>query len=579
MGPLFYYELVRLARRGRSTLLRCAYVVAVYGALFYAYHQRFPAHDVMRAPFASPGFVGPADMARLAEGFVSSILWVQTLAIFALTPPYLSGAIVQEKEKRTLELLLTTHLTDREIVLGKLLARAAHLGGILLAGLPLLALTQLWGGVDFNLLLAAFLATGLNLLAVGAICVYCSTHSHTSTAALFSSYGLSVILLGTCLGPLATPVGVFGEVTRWRDMDLSRSNSFLVAVCVAVNGAVTFFGAGQAVRNLRPDELPVRNATYGPPPAPGSEPAADPMRPPAPEAPDLSRRLINLPPVGDRPLLWKETYCGAGEALSPDIDRSLLRQWPLTMLALVSAALPFWTIRWSSLPSQPGKDGAIELLNILQRLAVLIAAGVWCCGLAYRAAGTVSREREQRTLDGLLTLPVSRVTLLGAKWLGPALQARLAGYWLAGLVAVGLLDGLIHPLSALLVTLAVASHAAFLGSLGLWLSVTTRNTTRARVSLAVVLFVFFGLGLVRLVAEPDQNMFSRVPPAVSEAGANAPGAWWYLSFSWDEFAAARAGADAAFFPRLTAGVLGSFAYAGLAGVLWLSACWQFRGEG
>src|SRR3989442_1369449 len=29
VGPLFYYELIRLARRGRSTVLRCVYALAV----------------------------------------------------------------------------------------------------------------------------------------------------------------------------------------------------------------------------------------------------------------------------------------------------------------------------------------------------------------------------------------------------------------------------------------------------------------------------------------------------------------------------------------------------------------------
>src|SRR5438270_8263329 len=29
VGPLFYYELLRLARRGRSTVLRCAYALTI----------------------------------------------------------------------------------------------------------------------------------------------------------------------------------------------------------------------------------------------------------------------------------------------------------------------------------------------------------------------------------------------------------------------------------------------------------------------------------------------------------------------------------------------------------------------
>src|SRR5262249_11663219 len=156
---------VRLARRGRSTVVRCAYAVAVFLALYASYQSRFPEHRLLDEPFASPASVSPGDLARLAERFVSAILAIQSLAILVLTPAYLAGAVVEEKERGTLDLLFTTHLRDREIVLGKLAGRLVHLAGILAAGLPLLTLVQLWGGVDIYALLAAFLVTALNLLA------------------------------------------------------------------------------------------------------------------------------------------------------------------------------------------------------------------------------------------------------------------------------------------------------------------------------------------------------------------------------------------------------------------------------
>ncbi len=34
MGALFYYELVRLARRPRTMIIRCGYIVAVFVTLF-----------------------------------------------------------------------------------------------------------------------------------------------------------------------------------------------------------------------------------------------------------------------------------------------------------------------------------------------------------------------------------------------------------------------------------------------------------------------------------------------------------------------------------------------------------------
>src|SRR5438270_3573618 len=116
VGPLFFYDLVRLARRGRSILLRVTYALALFAALFVAYQIRFPTHDLLTAPLASPKSVPPGELSQLAGHFVFSIFLVVTAAIFVLTPAYLAGAVAEEKERRTLELLFTTHLSDGEIV-------------------------------------------------------------------------------------------------------------------------------------------------------------------------------------------------------------------------------------------------------------------------------------------------------------------------------------------------------------------------------------------------------------------------------------------------------------------------------
>jgi ABC-type transport system involved in multi-copper enzyme maturation permease subunit len=123
VGPLYYYDLVRLARRGRSTLLRCAYATALLAALYFAYRERFPDRDPLFAPFGSAPTVPGGQLAGLASVFVLAILRAQTVGLFVLVPAYVAGAIAEEKERQTLELLFTTGLRDREIVLGKLAAR------------------------------------------------------------------------------------------------------------------------------------------------------------------------------------------------------------------------------------------------------------------------------------------------------------------------------------------------------------------------------------------------------------------------------------------------------------------------
>ena len=125
-----------------------------------------------------------AQLAHFAGSFAVVILALQGVAVLLLTPAYLAGAIAEERERRTLELLFTTHLTDREVVLGKLFSRLTHLAGVLLAGLPVLSMLQLWGGVSLSVLLAGFAVTGLTLLSVGGVSMLCSVLCRTSLGAV-----------------------------------------------------------------------------------------------------------------------------------------------------------------------------------------------------------------------------------------------------------------------------------------------------------------------------------------------------------------------------------------------------------
>ena len=50
VGPLFFFDLVRLARRGRSTVLRCAYAFSLLVILCFLIVNSFP-HWCCSAPF------------------------------------------------------------------------------------------------------------------------------------------------------------------------------------------------------------------------------------------------------------------------------------------------------------------------------------------------------------------------------------------------------------------------------------------------------------------------------------------------------------------------------------------------
>ena len=67
-----------------------------------------------------------------------------------------AASIALEKDRRTLDFLLATRLSNAEIVLGKLAACMTFLVAGFAAGLPIMLLLHPLGGIDLRLILLAY---------------------------------------------------------------------------------------------------------------------------------------------------------------------------------------------------------------------------------------------------------------------------------------------------------------------------------------------------------------------------------------------------------------------------------------
>jgi ABC-type transport system involved in multi-copper enzyme maturation permease subunit len=188
-----------------------------------------------------------------------------------------------------------------------------------------------------------------------------------------------------------------------------------------------------------------------------------------------------------------------------------------------------------------------------------------------------------QTLDGLLTLPVERERILGAKWLGSILRGRHLACGLAAYIALGLVCGAIHPLGALLLALAICIHIAFLASLGICLSLVSRNTLWANFTMALVLLLVFVGSWVVLVYSvaltgsrglPRQSWWT----TFSEFGLNPPRTWWHLAFSWEQFDREILNGTGLFRESYGACLAGMLAFAIATVIFWLAARRRFRQE-
>src|SRR5262249_20751631 len=235
-GPLLGYDLVASTRRGQHLGLRLIVAAVLLRGLYLLYVGKGmdPFEDMTNKR------VRPQEMANLAEGFAATVMAVQLVMVLLLTPPLVGEAIAREKERRTLEFLFVTELTNWEIVAGKLVARLAYLVGVLLTCLPVLALTQLFGGIDPVGLLASYAGLLTTTIGVGSVCMLMSVWARTALEATVCSYFLAAFygFLTTCL--IFPPIFAF-----------DTGVPIMLAMGATVNLVVSLLCVGLATRELR----------------------------------------------------------------------------------------------------------------------------------------------------------------------------------------------------------------------------------------------------------------------------------------------------------------------------------------
>ena len=93
------------------------------------------------------GVTSLADLAKNATRVFKYVSFVQLAMVSVLAPIFTASAITQEKDSQTYNILLSTPLTNGQIVLGSLLSRLFFVFMLLIAGIPLFCIMMVYGGV------------------------------------------------------------------------------------------------------------------------------------------------------------------------------------------------------------------------------------------------------------------------------------------------------------------------------------------------------------------------------------------------------------------------------------------------
>ena len=475
------------------------------------------------------------------------------LALGLLIPPFVGGVpavvaatIAAERDRKTLDALLTTRLSAAEIVLGSLAAGLFRFFAQVVAVVPILALIVYLGGVDVRWALLAAVGLGSTALALAAVSIAVSAGARSARRALSGA----LLLVGVWFFAPAVIIGVFARGwpagTRWvmpAVLWIQDSSPFAIITHVAglvrrasLPGALWRMIALQtpvavllilwAIRRLRPASRALHDG----------DGRASVLR-------SLRTRKRRRPVCWDDAVLWKELHAPRCASQAEWLANAIAQAIWVTALVIGTS--------WFAVPAfsellQRGYTASSEALrvpdihpvarlmvqkltkygsaaapgqarlefNIVLRQASALFSFIFMLVLTGAAATGIPEERERDTWTGLLATPLSGAEILRAKMLGALWRARECAAWLLAPWIVGLVTGALHPLGFVASLVHVCVSSWMFLALGTYCSLWApgRDTATTRAVLPALALAVSGLVPVFLAGRPGSVLVAAGSP-------------------------------------------------------------------
>ncbi len=480
-GPVFQWDVVRISRRGLWHLARVLFAGTLLLYIFF---------------FLGLPDVKSTDISQISEWLAVRYCWLQYAAVILFTPILTVGTILEERRKKTLPLLLASMINPSDVVMGKLFGRILGLLTVVLTGLPIMALMQFLGGIQFlETVQDTILAIAIMLLlAIHGIVQ--SSKSRTVGAALVRTYLVCIIhfsICWLCLAPVSFAVSLYSSLSfsfmnNWAafvlcfilaGISLRRLIRYLPEI--ALNSDRTdnrLFDADHSLTDIRQMfwqfqswlGTPRESWEYRFQPRAAQHLDQD---------GDVAIRYYRIPEVGDQPLLWKDVNFPINRRLHWFMFGGSLALGIIVLLFVLTA---WGTTRYTS-----------EAHAILRGLVASVAS-LMLLLISFRAASTLAQDKQEKTLDDLLMWPWKAKSLLWEKWWGVLFRYR----WLLLTMVVIVIPTVLvtMPAKAWWLLPFVLAQMALINSFGLFASLL------CRLNLAMSRLITLGLMLIAVLLCP-----------------------------------------------------------------------------
>ncbi len=192
-NPIFLRVLHGGGRRMRHLLIRLGYLSLLFLVMLIGL--------MVVVPSATAAL---DDLARSATQVFRFVMIVQLAMICFVAPIFASAAISQEKDSQTYNILLATPLSNAQIVLGSLLSRLFFVLVLLLASVPILSVTMVYGGVTFRQIALSTGVAATTAILTASLAIAISVSRVGTRRTIFSFY-LAIAIYLLAVGAVGYP--------------------------------------------------------------------------------------------------------------------------------------------------------------------------------------------------------------------------------------------------------------------------------------------------------------------------------------------------------------------------------------
>lgn len=496
LGPIFEREVLTTPRRLSHYILRSGFIAALL-VLFYSLRQA-------TIGFQDVVFAGDSAAFSMLTFRVFSVLQL-TLGLFFSTL-FAASLVAQEKDRKTLILLLMTDLRNHELALGKLLASLLNMSVLLAVSWPVFGFLKLLGGITWEQIIWSQAIVAGSTLAAGSWgCMVAFRREKTFQTLATSVLGVVVLLLAAhALGAAGLPQvaaispydGLF-RILNPLNPDVLGPAKVSAWTTLAFQLALAILCSSVTVLRLRVWN-PSKEVYQGPPETTPADAAAEESTAAATRAQPATHRVHRQ--VWSQPVIWREMR-----------TRAYGRRMIWIKLAYVLLTLLIAAAAWQKSAS-PDASGLVLGMVSAPSFA-LLGVGILSLLLANAQAVTsITNERDGKTLEILLVTDLRPHEFMLGKIGGALWNARemlilpllmTIAFSAAGVIPALTLENAVYVAAAFVVL------TLFAVALGLHAGLSYENSRQAIAhSLGTMFFLCVGIFVFMLLLVEARSSFA-----------------------------------------------------------------------